>query len=144
MAAWQMLKHKQWRTVGVALIFNDFNSPKKYLWIDILSQSWTNPMHLLWAYGLRPSLKVVCPWYVSGSKFVTAPKFMNGCFFRLVLVMSIHNLDQYLIQNYLFRIWSMRVFIQYQDLCQMIVLDQALNRHRNSLWRLLLAIWYHI
>ena len=81
MAAWQKLKHKQWRTVGVALIFNDFNSPKKYLWIDSLSQSWTNPMQLLRAYGSqtlsRNCLSLVCLW---DCKLVSVPKFMYWYF----------------------------------------------------------------
>ena len=77
MAAWQKLKHKQWRTVGVALTFNNSNSSKRNLWIDSLSQSWTNPMHLLWAYGSltlsQNCLPLVCLW---DCKFVSAPKFM--------------------------------------------------------------------
>ena len=71
--------HKQWRTVGVALTLINFNLSKKYLWIDSLSQSWTNPMHLLWAYGWQAlsqsCLPLVCLW---DCKFVSAPKFMNG------------------------------------------------------------------
>ena len=79
MAAWQKLKHKQWRTVGVALTFNNSNSSKRNLWIDSLSQSWTNPMHLLQAFGSLTlswsCLPLVCLW---DCKFVSAPKFMNG------------------------------------------------------------------
>ena len=51
MAARHKLKHKQWRAVGVALTSNNSISSKKYPWIDNLSQSWTNPKHLLQAYG---------------------------------------------------------------------------------------------
>ena len=80
-AAWQKLMHKQWRTVGVALTSNDFNSSKKYLWIDYLSQSWTNPMHLLLAYGSKTlsqsCLPLVCLW---DCKLVSVPKFMNWYF----------------------------------------------------------------
>ena len=47
--------------------------------MDSLSQSWTNPMHLLWAYGSlilsQSCLPLVCLW---DYKFVSAPKFMNG------------------------------------------------------------------
>ena len=71
------LKPKQWRTVGVALSSYNFNFSKKYLWIDSLSQSWTNPRHLLWAYGWLTlshcCLPLVCLW---DYKFVTASKFM--------------------------------------------------------------------
>ena len=67
------------KTVGVA--WSSYNSifSMKYLWIDSLSQSWTNPMHLLWAYGSKTlsqsCLPLVCLW---DCKFVSAPKFMYG------------------------------------------------------------------
>ena len=81
MAAWQKLKHKQWRTVGVALTFNNSNSSKRNLWIDSLSQSWTNPMHLLQAFGSLTlswsCLPLVCLW---DCKFVSVPKFIYGYF----------------------------------------------------------------
>ena len=52
-----------------------------YLWIDSLSQSWTNPMHLQRAYGSLTlshcCLPLVCLW---DCKFVTASKSMNGYF----------------------------------------------------------------
>ena len=78
-AAWHKLMHKQWRAVGVALTFYNFNSSKKDLWIDVLSQSWTNPMHLLQAFGSLTlswsCLPLVCLW---DCKIVSAPKFIYG------------------------------------------------------------------
>ena len=78
-AAWHKLMHKQWRAVGVALTFYSFNSSKKDLWIDVLSQSWTNPMHLLQAFGSLTlswsCLPLVCLW---DCKIVSAPKFIYG------------------------------------------------------------------
>ena len=113
---------KQWRTVGVALSSYNFNFSKKYLWIDSLSQSWTNPMHLLWAYGSQAlsqsCLPLVCLW---DCKFVTAPKFMYGYLWTCscdVFPQSRSKSDA----KYLFRICSMRVVIQYQDHCLMITL----------------------
>ena len=50
-AVWYKSRPKQWRTVGVAETSYNFNSSKRCLCIDCLSQSWTNPMHLQWAYG---------------------------------------------------------------------------------------------
>ena len=73
------LKPKQWRTVGVADTFYNFNISKIYLWIDSLSQSWTNPMHLFWAYGLQALSQSCLPLvWLWDCKFVTAPKFMYG------------------------------------------------------------------
>ena len=74
---WFKLKPKQWRAVGVADTSYSFNFQREYLWIDILSQSWTNPMHLLWAYGVTLSqscLPLVCLW---DCKFVSVPKFLS-------------------------------------------------------------------
>ena len=77
--SYKKLKHKQWRTVGVALTFNNSNSSKRNLWIDSLSQSWTNPMHLLQAFGSLTlswsCLPLVCLW---DCKIVSAPKFIYG------------------------------------------------------------------
>ena len=116
------LKPKQWRTVGVADTFYNFNNSKRYLWIDSLSQSWTNPMLLLWAYGYLPCLKVVSLWYVSGIVSLSLHLSSWMGIFRLVLVMSFHDQDQYLMQKHLFRICSLKVLIQYQDLRLMITL----------------------
>ena len=70
--------------------------------------------------GHWPCLKVVCLWYVSG--IVSLSLYLSPCmgFFGLVLVMTYHNLDRYLMQKVLLRICSMIVLIRYQDLWLMI------------------------
>ena len=119
---WYKLRPKQWRTVGVADSFYNFNISKRYLWIDSLSQSWTNPMHLLWAYGWlalsQSCLPLVCLW---DCKFVSAPKFMNGYLQTCscdVFPWSRSISDA----KKLLRICSLKVLIQYQDLWLMITL----------------------
>ena len=67
------------KNCGCGFNFINFNSSKKYLWIDSLSQSWTNPMHLLGAYGSltlsQSCLPLVCLW---DCKLVSVPKSMYG------------------------------------------------------------------
>ena len=116
------MKPKQWRTVGVADSFYNFNISKRYLWIDSLSQSWTNPMHLLWAYGWlalsQSCLPLVCLW---DCKFVSAPKFMNGYLWTCssdVFPQSRSISDAETFVSDLF----LKVIIQYLDLCLMITL----------------------
>ena len=116
------LMHKQWRTVGVALTLINFNLSKKYLWIDSLSQSWTNPMHLLWAFGsltlFQSCLPLVCLW---DCKFVFVPKFMYG--YLRTCSCDVFPQSRWLTDaRFLFRIWSENVVIQYQDLWLMITL----------------------
>ena len=67
------------KNCGCGFNFINFNSSKIYLWIDSLSQSWTNPMHLLGAYGSltlsQSCLPLVCLW---DCKLVSVPKSMYG------------------------------------------------------------------
>ena len=109
------------KNCGCGFNFINFNSSKKYLWIDSLSQSWTNPMHLLGAYGSltlsQSCLPLVCLW---DCKFVSAPKSMYG----YLRTCSCDDLPQSRLLSdtkVLFRIYSLKVVIQYQDLWLMII-----------------------
>ena len=118
---WYKLRPKQWRTVGVAWTFYNFDFPKNFWSIDSLSQSWTNPMHLRWAYGSltlsQSCLPLVCLW---DCKFVSAPKSMYG----YLRTCSCDVLPQSRLLSdtkVLFWIYSLKVVIQYQDLWLMII-----------------------
>ena len=69
-----------WMPVGMTVcVFSTRTNSESGCGIDILSQSWTNPMHLLWAYGWltlsQSCLPLVCLW---DCKLVSAPMFMYG------------------------------------------------------------------
>ena len=113
----------EWMSVGMTVcVFSTHTNSESGCGIDSLSQSWTNPKHLLWAYGLltlsQSCLPLVCLW---DCKLVSAPKFMYGFLRTCSCDVIPQSSSIYLMQKYLFQICSL-VVIQYQDLCLMITL----------------------
>ena len=108
------------KNCGCGWFLYNFNISKRYLWIDSLSQSWTNPMHLLGAYGSltlsQSCLLPVCLW---DCKYVSAPKFMYGCFSNLFLwCFSMIKISIWC--NIFVSDLFLGLVIQYQDLCMII------------------------
>ena len=98
----------------------NFNLWMRILCIDGLSQSWTNPVHLRWAYGSltlsQSCLLSVCLW---DCKYVSAPKFMYGCFSNLFLwCFSMIKISIWC--NIFVSDLFLGLVIQYQDLCMII------------------------
>ena len=118
---WYQVKPKQWRTVGVAELLKASIFQRDLCVLTACPRAEQIPSICDELTGHWPCLKVVCLWYVSG--IVSLSLHLSPCMgiFQLVLVMSFHNQDCYLIQKYLFRIYSLKVVIQYQDLWLMII-----------------------
>ena len=122
MAVWYKFKPKQWRTVGVAWTFITSTLPRNICELTACPRAEQIPCICFKLTGHWPSLKVVCLWYDSG--IISLSMHLSSCMgiFGLVLVMFFHNQDCDLKQEYLLRIQSLRVVIQYQDLWLMITL----------------------
>ena len=94
------LRPKQWRTVGVADSCITSIFQRDIYELTACPRAEQIPCICFELTGHKPCLKVVCLWYVSGIVSLSLHLSSWMGIFRLVLVMSFHDQDQYLMQKF--------------------------------------------